>query len=134
MEHLEPDDPAIKQTAVLITSHSEQFGIFIEEAGYDIVGAADTTLYGERLTRLHEPDLVVVDHWITADRGWDAVRRLRLASPASRLLFVVEDDWSDTVSLGPVGVITRTQLEDFAAELARLEPWIATQIDAPVPG
>jgi DNA-binding NarL/FixJ family response regulator len=134
MEHLAPDDQAIKLTAVLITSRSEQFGRFIEEAGYDIVGASDTATYGERVTRLHEPDLVVIDNSVTGDRGWDAVRRLRLASPTSRLLFVVEDDWSDTVSLGPVGVITRTQLEDFAAEPALLEPWIATQIDVPVPG
>ena len=118
-------DPS--RTAIIITAHPELLDRLVSEAGYEIVGEADTAFSGERLVAWFRPDVVVIENELTGIQGWEALPDLKAASPDSQLLLVVAEGWTrtDLGALGAFAVVTRAHLAELVGELEDLDAWIA---------
>ncbi len=114
-------------TAVLITDDTTAVEHLVEKAGYEVVGRSDTAVNGERLAAHHQPDLVVVDHALRGEPGWDTLPHLRRASPASRVVLLVAHDESsadDLLRVDGCAITTHAQLQNLAADGVDLRTWI----------
>jgi CheY-like chemotaxis protein len=119
-------------TAVVITSKPDLFTPLVVDAGFDVVGLSDTAVYGERLAEHHRPDVMVIEHVLTGEQGWEALPHLRAASPDSMLLLVVAEDWtpSDPTAIGGLAVTSITNLQRLLADGVDVRGWIRDQIAA----
>ncbi len=116
-----------KRRAVIIGSRIDLLEPLVEAAGYEVVGAAETAVTGERLLRHFEPDVIVVENDLVGPSGWEAIPDLRAASPASQVLLVVNEEWTprDKGSRGTFAVVTRSRLNELVTELGGVDLWIA---------
>jgi DNA-binding NarL/FixJ family response regulator len=124
-----PVDAPAKRTkpiAVLITNDAEAIEHLVEKAGFDVVGRSDTAVNGERLAAYHLPDLVVVEHALKGEPGWDALPHLRRASPDSKVVLLLAEDGSsaDHTRVDGCAITTYAQLQDLAADGGDLRAWI----------
>lgn len=98
----------------------------VEQAGYAIIGIADVAVNAERLLDYRRPDVIIVEHVLTGEQGWEALPHLRAASPDSKLLLVVADDWtpSERYELGAFAVITVDNLRQMVSDEADVHAWL----------
>ncbi|HUW02786.1 MAG TPA: hypothetical protein VMW08_10580 [Acidimicrobiales bacterium] len=122
------------RTAVIITSKPDLFTPLIIDAGYDVTGLSDTAVNGERLAEHLRPDVLVIEHVLTGEQGWEALPNLRAASPDSLILLVVAEDWTpaDPTAIGGLAVSSITNLQRLLAEGADVHGWIREEIAAGV--
>ncbi|MDW3219362.1 MAG: hypothetical protein R8F63_12200 [Acidimicrobiales bacterium] len=119
------------RTAVIVATQVDLLEQLVVDAGYTVVGAAQTGVNGERLVSHFAPDVVVVEHDLVGPTGLESIGGLRAANPATHVLLVVNDEWQprDLASAGAYAVVTMNRLGELAAELDDLGAWIATHAD-----
>lgn len=118
--------------AVLVATNVDLLESLVRAAGYEVVAAAASGVNGEALLRQLEsrgrgPDVIVVEHDLVGPSGRDAVPGLRAASPAAKVLLVVNEEWTprDLGSSGAFAVVTRSRLGELVTELDGVDRWIA---------
>ena len=111
------------RTVVVVSTHISVFERVVSDAGFTVVGAADTTLNGERLAAHFQPDIVVLDNDLPGEQDFAMLDRMRAVVPTARLVLVVSQHWSpsETSSLGAAAVIGRDDLPMLASALHDLE-------------
>ena len=117
------------RSAVIVATQIDLLERLVAAAGYDVVGAAETGVNGERMVAHFAPDVVVVEHDLVGPTGLDSIPGLRAACDHTQVLLVVNDDWRprDLSSSGAFAVVTMNRLGELAAELDGLGDWIAGQ-------
>lgn len=122
------------RTAVIVAVRAAVFEQLVTKAGFDVVGAAESSVNGERLLQHLEPDVVVVDNNLVGPSGWESIPNLRAACPATQILLVVNEDWTprDVGSSGAFAVVTRSRLEELVTELDGVDRWIADAAESMV--
>lgn len=120
------------RSAVLVATNVEMLEALVIAAGYEVLAAAVSGVNGEALLRQLEsrgrgPDVIVVEHDLVGPSGRDAIPGLRAASPAAKVLLVVNEEWTprDLGSSGAFAVVTRSRLGELVTELDGVDRWIA---------
>ncbi|GJM37123.1 MAG: hypothetical protein DHS20C19_04900 [Acidimicrobiales bacterium] len=115
------------RSAVIVATQIDLLEQLVVDAGYTVVGAAETGVNGERLVGHFAPDVVVVEHDLVGPSGLESIVGLRAAHPATRVLLVVNDEWQprDLASAGAFAVVTMNRLGELAHELEDLGDWIS---------
>ncbi|MEM7141058.1 MAG: hypothetical protein AAF548_08495 [Actinomycetota bacterium] len=121
-------------TAVVVATQVALLERLVVEAGYEVVAAAESGVNGEHLLRHFTPDVVVVEHDLVGPTGYDSLSGLHTASPATKALLVVSDDWRprDVGSIGACAVVTMHRLGELVAELDGLGDWIDSNSGSPI--
>lgn len=122
--------------AVIVASRIDVLESLVKAAGYEVVGAAETAVNGERLLQHFVPDVVVVENDLVGPSGWDSMPHLRAASPTTQVLLVVTEEWTprDVGTSGAFAVVTRSRLDELVTELGGVDRWIAGHADAATGG
>ncbi len=120
----------IKRSAVIIATHIEVFEPLVVQAGYDVKGAANTIVNGERLVEFFTPDVILVENDLTGEQGWQGLTRLADASPGSKAMLVVADRWtpSDVGATGAFAVVPRDELAAITGCLHDIHSWMTIHL------
>lgn len=118
---------SVNRTAVIIATRVEMLESLVASAGFEVMGAADRVVNGERLVLHFRPDVVIVENDLPGEPGWEAVPHLRAASPSTQVLVVVNETLTPRSldSAGAFAVVTRSRLTELVTELGRLDEWIS---------
>lgn len=108
---------------VVISTHISLIEKLVTDAGFEVLGAADTGFNGERLVSHFAPDVVILENDLPGEHDLSLIGRVRSAAPQARILLIVSQHWStsDTSSLGIAGVIGRDDLLQLGDRLHDLE-------------
>ncbi|MEO0491827.1 MAG: hypothetical protein AAF081_00275 [Actinomycetota bacterium] len=112
-----------KRTVVIVSTHIALIERLVTEAGLVVVGAADTSVNGERLVEHFQPEVIVVENDLPGEPDVGMVERLGRMAPSARILLIVTQHWSPsaTSTLGVAGVIGRDDLHLLGDKLHDLE-------------
>lgn len=76
--------------------------ILAEDPAVEVVGEAASAMDAVALARQHQPDLVILDHFIEGDiMGLQAAPMLKTAAPKTRILLFTSHDLGAEVSRQP---------------------------------
>lgn len=107
----------------------KMIGSIAAEAGWEIVGEGENGQRGVDLYSLHQPDLVTMDLVMPVMGGLDALRHIRQANPAARVVVITalnqKQTLVDAIEAGAADFIVkpfqkehvRGVLQKFAAEI-----------------
>jgi DNA-binding NarL/FixJ family response regulator len=95
------------------TVFAESLGHLLgRESGIAVVGHATTAAEAERLTAEHEPDVVLMDHYLPDASGVAASRAILAARPQTQIVMLTggaaEEDMLDAVEAGVSGYLLKT--------------------------
>lgn len=104
-----------------------------EDAGYEVVGAVDTAPDAIALTRMLQPQLVVIDQDLPYLTGLAVLPQLKEASPSTEVLLLTRDETLRDVAMeaGAFGVVYRTRLSELSGALGRAREFLETADERP---
>lgn len=104
------DDPVMRDVLASLLAN----------AGYEVVGTADTAIRAIELVDHAHPDLVIVDVAMPGMSGLEAVPVLRRVSPGAKVIVCSAFDVSEAsaVAAGAIAVIDKSKLIDLTRLLA----------------
>lgn len=119
-----------QRSAVIIATHVEAFEPLVEAAGYEVKGAANTLVNGERLVEFFLPDVVLVENDLTGEQGWRGLMKLAEISPSSKAVLIVADHWtpSDVGATGAFAVVPRDDPSTIVERLGDIDSWMTIHL------
>lgn len=122
---------ASARDVVVVSNHGSMIERLVTDAGFEVVGQAETAVNAERLVGHFAPDIVVVENELVGMTGVEAMSYLREASPTSQFVLIVADDWTPTNrgEVGAFAVMTRGRLAELGSELGALDHWLDEHAD-----
>lgn len=104
----------------------ETAGSAVEAAGYELVGEVSNGSDALQLSRLVEPDLVVIDDVLPGRAGIEWVPELLENHPTLAVLLIANDPniRERAMDVGVFGVVYRTNLSELDGALRRARAWL----------
>ncbi len=118
------------RVVVIVARHIELLEPLVEAAGFEVVGAAETAFYGEKIVAHHRPDVIVVENELIGEQGWRSIPCYRDISPGSKIVLVVADGWrpSDVGAVGVFAVLPLSRVGELGDILNELDTWLAVHV------
>jgi DNA-binding NarL/FixJ family response regulator len=103
-------------TSVIIVDDAPLFtagmSAALENAGFEIVGSAESALAGVQVAKEQQPDLVILDVLMPGLSGLEVVDKLYAAAPKTKVVLLTasesEEDLLKAIKVGSAGYIVKT--------------------------
>ena len=115
------------RTAVIVAGDLELLESLVQQAGYDVVGAAENGVSCEQMLSFVHPDVIVVENELIGQPGWQLVPRFVELSPTSKVVLLVADGWTSD-EVGAFAVVPRSNAVALVEILGDLDTWIAAHL------